>query len=48
MRHKLGISVILFYQARWVNSMLEDIWKRYFGCHQVGKKIYTMFVEIGH
>ena len=42
----MGVS--LLYLATRVNSVLENRWKRYFGCHQVGKKTCTMFVKVGH
>ncbi len=28
--------------------MLEDRQKKYSGYHQVGKRIYTIFVRVGH
>lgn len=31
-----------------VDLVVEDRSKRYFGYNQVGKKIYTLFVSVGH
>ena len=47
-RHRPGVGVIFLCLATRVNSRLEDGQKRYFGCHQVGKKIYIIFIEIGY
>ncbi len=48
MRHRPGMDVILLCLAIRVHSVLEDGWKRYFGCHQVGDKTCTIFIEVGY
>lgn len=38
------MGIILFCEAKQIYSILEDGRQRYFGCRQVDKKTYAMFV----
>ena len=47
-RYRLEIGVIFFYPVIQVHSILENRRKRYFGCYQIGKKIYIIFIKVEH
>lgn len=40
------MDVIFFWPVIQVFSVLENKWQKLFGCCQVNKKIYAMFVGI--